>query len=228
MDTELIHSGEARDAVVRTALAAALQCQPSDFADGPRSRYEAMLWMAIDKAVWYAMVRLDRASDPRPLTFMERRYCIETANEIAGAVHKTPYFDTEKLITDIWASVFEQVLEASLKETDMIEFITKSGSIYRINMSARTVECIEPPESAFPPRLVSTEFDLAIPKVGARYIAVWAQPNEHGHTLMRTSIVVEWTWKQAREPASPEDIASMGRVGRRLFGPEYTAPGEAE
>ena len=83
----------------------------------------------------------------------------------------------------------------------MIEFIAQSGSTYRVDMSARTVECmssaeagsraasmsststtIEPPESAFPPRKVS---DL------------------HG------------------------PYASMGRVGRRLFGSGYTAPGEA-
>ena len=110
----------------------------------------------------------------------------------------------------------------------MIEFITQSGSTYRVDMSARTVECIEPPESAFPPRKVSELHGPYAPEVGKRYLAVWAQPNEHGHTIMRTSIVVDVEdMDAAREPASAEDIASMGRVGRRLFGSGYTAPGEA-
>lgn len=116
METELFKFGEECDAVIRTALAAALQCEPEYFADGPRNNAEAMLWTATDKAVWYAMVRMDRAAEPRPMSFMERRYCIETAHDIARDVHQAPYFDTEKILTDIWASVFEQVLAASMKE----------------------------------------------------------------------------------------------------------------
>lgn len=77
----------------------------------------------------------------------------------------------------------------------MIDFITKSGSHYRVDMAARTVECISPPESAFPPRRALHGADKDCngpdrPVLGRPYIAFWENPREHGHTFMRTSEVV--------------------------------------
>ena len=78
----------------------------------------------------------------------------------------------------------------------MIDFITKSGSHYRVDLDARTVECIAPPEGAFPPRKVAHGASNdhfsgpEKPAVGRRYLAFWADPREVGHTFMRTTEVV--------------------------------------
>lgn len=111
----------------------------------------------------------------------------------------------------------------------MIDFYTKSGSHYRIDMAARTVECVAPPEVAFPARLVlrgmASDSGPDVPVVGRPYIAFWSEPDELGRAFMRTSLVVRS--EVTGPPPTPEVIAAMGRVGRALFGPDYTAPGES-
>lgn len=71
----------------------------------------------------------------------------------------------------------------------MIDFHTKSGSHYRIDMAARTVECIDPPEAAFPARRAA-EGCLVEPALGAPFFSFWEKPDDHGRVFLRTSEVV--------------------------------------
>ena len=71
----------------------------------------------------------------------------------------------------------------------MIDFITKSGSHYRVDLNARTVECVAPPESAFPARRTTSD-SLEAPKLNMRFVAFWEVPDERGRVFLRTSEVV--------------------------------------
>lgn len=77
----------------------------------------------------------------------------------------------------------------------MIDFHTKSGSHYRIDMTAGTVECVAPPEVAFAARRVlrgmGSEHGPDRPVVGRPYIAFWVEPDELGRAYLRTSNVRE-------------------------------------
>ena len=77
----------------------------------------------------------------------------------------------------------------------MIDYINRSGSHYRVDMAAANVECIDPPEAAFPARKAIHGADANgdgpdRPELGRPYIAFWAYPNDHGFFFMRTSEVV--------------------------------------
>ena len=75
------------------------------------------------------------------------------------------------------------------------DFWTKSGSQYRIDDEAGTVACIGP--DAFPPRRVDAGYlrsgplgqEVAPPVYDKRFIVVWAQPDEQGREVLRTSLV---------------------------------------
>ncbi|HMV33664.1 MAG TPA: hypothetical protein PKA50_16210 [Gemmatimonadales bacterium] len=80
----------------------------------------------------------------------------------------------------------------------MIDFITASGSHYRVNPETREVECLSPAASAFGPRTARAD-SFRLPEVGARFFAVWEAPDEQGRLYLRTSEIT-FTGR-AMEPA---------------------------
>ena len=80
----------------------------------------------------------------------------------------------------------------------MIDFLTSSGSHYRVDPASRTVECLSPPDRAFGPRVAKAE-TFRRPEVGARFFAVWEEPDDRGRQYLRTSEIV--FTGEALEPA---------------------------
>ena len=68
------------------------------------------------------------------------------------------------------------------------DFWTKSGSHYRRDDVANTVECIGP--EPFPPHKVTVTSAYSPPTVGRRFVALWAGPGPTGKGVMHTSEVV--------------------------------------
>ena len=68
------------------------------------------------------------------------------------------------------------------------DFWTKTGSHYRRDDVANTVECIGP--EPFPPHKVLATGVYSSPTVGRRFVAVWATVGPTGKGIMHTSEVV--------------------------------------
>lgn len=71
---------------------------------------DRVLWSIADEVRFYAQVRLDRADDPRPLSRMERRYCLEARlNNWIGAMRSSVTMTDSQLdayVTGMWARAF--------------------------------------------------------------------------------------------------------------------------
>jgi hypothetical protein len=94
-----------QEQIINSAVVAVIGRDP-DLTD----ESDCALWTAADKALWFAQIRLDRAEDPRPLSFMEQRYVRETQADIFRDLVQF-HGDADDAALAIWTIVFEAVSE---------------------------------------------------------------------------------------------------------------------
>jgi hypothetical protein len=80
------------------------------------------------------------------------------------------------------------------------DFWTKSGSHYRRDDVANTVECVGP--EPFPPHKVTVTDAYSPPTVGRRFVALWDGPGPVGKAVMHTSTVVRVELEVEDEPST--------------------------
>jgi hypothetical protein len=80
------------------------------------------------------------------------------------------------------------------------DFWTKSGSHYRRDDVANTVECVGP--EPFPPHKVLVTSAYSPPTVGRRFVAVWDGEGPVGKAVMHTSTVVRVELEMEDEPST--------------------------
>lgn len=70
----------------------------------------------------------------------------------------------------------------------IVEFKTASGSVYRKDVEANTMECVSG-RDPFPPRRIAE--DTGIPMCDGIYAGMWEEPDDKGRRVLRTSRIVE-------------------------------------
>lgn len=78
----------------------------------------------------------------------------------------------------------------------IVDFYTKTGSHYRGDVAAQTIECVGP--DPFPPHAVDgATFGPDQFKVGARTIVWWRDGGPYGQPIMITSRIERIEWREA-------------------------------
>lgn len=109
-----------QDAATARIVADVLGIDPHDLRKGPRNDAECRMWTATDKALWFARMRLERVSETRQLSRMERALCNESKCDLIRECCAEDGPDIESaddLAVGILAGAFEVALEYELRGT---------------------------------------------------------------------------------------------------------------